>query len=71
MSGEEIGSLGKLESLRLMTSCNVMDKKIAYLGLCFLFEDDDEFFIMGTCGITSDLKHNNLYVVGMVLCALS
>ncbi len=39
MSGEQV-NYGKMESLKLIASKSIMDKRIGYLGLYTLFDDN-------------------------------
>eukprot|EP00922_Rhytidocystis_sp_ex-Travisia-forbesii_P008666 GHVS01012686.1.p1 GENE.GHVS01012686.1~~GHVS01012686.1.p1 ORF type:complete len:853 (+),score=110.12 GHVS01012686.1:179-2737(+) len=62
---------GQLECLKLIASHKFSDKRVGYLGLTCLLDENAEVLMLVTNSIKNDLNHTNQYINGLALCALS
>lgn len=62
---------GQMECLNLIASRHYPDKRTGYLGLMLLLDERSEVLMLATHSIKSDLHHQNHYIVGLALCAIS
>eukprot|EP00920_Eleutheroschizon_duboscqi_P027447 GHVT01067334.1.p1 GENE.GHVT01067334.1~~GHVT01067334.1.p1 ORF type:complete len:925 (+),score=267.41 GHVT01067334.1:170-2944(+) len=61
---------GQLECLKLVASNRFSDKRVGYLGVTCLLDENTEVLMLITNSIKSDLVHPNQYVNGLALAAL-
>jgi len=61
---------GQMECVRLTAQNGFPEKRIGYLGLMLLLDEDQEVTMLVTNSVKSDLTHKNHYVVGLGLCML-
>ncbi|KNC55747.1 AP-1 complex subunit gamma [Thecamonas trahens ATCC 50062] len=60
----------QLECLKLVASESFAQKRVGYLGLMLLLDEDSEVLMLVTNSLKNDLNHPNMYVVGLALCSL-
>ncbi|PHJ25424.1 adaptin n terminal region domain-containing protein [Cystoisospora suis] len=60
----------QLECLKLLASPRFAEKRVGYLGLSCLLDEQSEVLMLATNSIKNDLQHPNQYVNGMALTAL-
>jgi AP-1 complex subunit gamma-1 len=61
---------GQIECLKLIASPKFIDKKLGYLGVMLLLDENQEVLTLITNSLKNDMNHPNMYVVGMALSAL-
>eukprot|EP00928_Gymnodinium_smaydae_P077105 TRINITY_DN6028_c0_g1_i2.p1 TRINITY_DN6028_c0_g1~~TRINITY_DN6028_c0_g1_i2.p1 ORF type:complete len:875 (+),score=226.66 TRINITY_DN6028_c0_g1_i2:116-2626(+) len=61
---------GQMECLRLIASNRFAEKRVGYLGLTQLLDENTEVLMLVTNSIKNDLSSDNQYVNGLALCAL-
>eukprot|EP01114_Cavostelium_apophysatum_P011948 TRINITY_DN2653_c0_g1_i1.p1 TRINITY_DN2653_c0_g1~~TRINITY_DN2653_c0_g1_i1.p1 ORF type:complete len:828 (+),score=234.87 TRINITY_DN2653_c0_g1_i1:127-2610(+) len=61
---------GQMECLKLIASASYSDKRIGYLGLMVLMDENQEILMLVTNHMKNDLNHANQFVAGLALCAL-
>jgi AP-1 complex subunit gamma-1 len=61
----------QIECLRLIASPKFPEKRIGYLGLTLLLDEQSEVLMMVTNSIKRDLNNENPYVIGLALNALA
>ncbi|CAM9703895.1 unnamed protein product [Pylaiella littoralis] len=61
---------GQMECIKLIASPSFPDKRVGYLGLMLLLQENDEVLMLGTNSLKSDLSHPISQVVGLALCAV-
>lgn len=61
---------GQIECLKLIASNKFSNKRIGYLGLTILLDENTDILMLVTNSIKNDLKSSNQYVNGIALCAL-
>lgn len=61
---------GQMECLKLIASNSYSDKRIGYLGLMILMDENQEVLTLVTNHMKNDLGHPNQFVGGLALCAL-
>lgn len=62
---------GALETIALCAQPQFTAKRIGYLGLMLLLDEDTELLMMVTNSLRLDLKHLNQFVVGLALSSLA
>eukprot|EP00656_Telonema_subtile_P022488 TRINITY_DN2363_c0_g1_i1.p1 TRINITY_DN2363_c0_g1~~TRINITY_DN2363_c0_g1_i1.p1 ORF type:complete len:835 (-),score=260.72 TRINITY_DN2363_c0_g1_i1:189-2693(-) len=62
---------GQMECLKLISSNNFPEKRIGYLGLMLLLDENQEVLMLVTNSLKNDMQQSNQYVVGLSLCALA
>eukprot|EP01105_Mastigella_eilhardi_P007130 TRINITY_DN1857_c0_g2_i1.p1 TRINITY_DN1857_c0_g2~~TRINITY_DN1857_c0_g2_i1.p1 ORF type:complete len:850 (+),score=217.52 TRINITY_DN1857_c0_g2_i1:99-2648(+) len=62
---------GQMECLKLIVSPQYGDKRVGYLGLMLLLDENSEVLTLVTNSLQHDLHESNQLVVGLALCALS
>ncbi|EPT25894.1 adaptin n terminal region domain-containing protein [Toxoplasma gondii TgCatPRC2] len=60
----------QLECLKLLASPRFAEKRVGYLGLSCLLDEQSEVLMLATNSIKNDLQHPNQYVNGLALTAL-
>ncbi|CAG8440588.1 11934_t:CDS:10 [Diversispora eburnea] len=53
---------GQIECLKLVASNRFADKRLGYLGIMLLLDENQE--------VLTDMNHSNMYIVGLALCTL-
>jgi len=61
---------GQMECLKLIASNKFPEKRVGYLGLTQLLDENTEVLMLVTNSIKNDMVHENQYVNGLALCAL-
>lgn len=61
---------GQMECLKLIASPKFPEKRVGYLGLTQLLDENTEVLMLVTNSIKNDMGHENQYVNGLALCAL-
>jgi len=61
---------GQMECVRLTARAGFPEKRVGYLGLMLLLDEDQEVTMLVTNSVKNDLSHKNHYVVGLGLCML-
>uniref|UniRef100_A0A0G4HF14 Clathrin/coatomer adaptor adaptin-like N-terminal domain-containing protein n=1 Tax=Chromera velia CCMP2878 TaxID=1169474 RepID=A0A0G4HF14_9ALVE len=63
-------SFGQMECLKLIACPKFPQKRVGYLGLTQLLDEDTEVLMLVTNSIKNDMAHPNQYVNGLALSAL-
>lgn len=61
---------GQLECLKLVASTKFTDKKLGYLGIMMLLDENQEILTLVTNSLQNDLNSPNPFVVSLALCTL-
>lgn len=61
---------GQMECLKLIASSKFPEKRVGYLGLTQLLDENTEVLMLVTNSIKNDMANDNQYVNGLALCAL-
>ncbi|KAJ1968888.1 clathrin associated protein complex large subunit [Dimargaris xerosporica] len=61
---------GQIECLKLVASGRYSDKRLGYLGIMLLLDENQEILTLITNSLKNDLNHSNMYIVGLALCTL-
>jgi AP-1 complex subunit gamma-1 len=61
---------GHMECLKLIAGTRFAEKRIGYLGLMLLLDENQEVLMLATNSLKNDFSNKNPYVVGLALCAL-
>mmetsp|Transcript_58552 Transcript_58552/g.130822 ORF Transcript_58552/g.130822 Transcript_58552/m.130822 type:complete len:832 (+) Transcript_58552:32-2527(+) len=61
---------GQMECLKLIASSKFPEKRVGYLGLTQLLDENTEVLMLVTNSIKNDTSSDNQYVTGLALCAL-
>ncbi|OLY81745.1 AP-1 complex subunit gamma-1 [Smittium mucronatum] len=62
---------GQLECLKLVASSRYSDKRVGYLGVMVLIDENQEIMTLLTNSLKNDLQNADDYIVGLALCTLS
>eukprot|EP00397_Hematodinium_sp_SG-2012_P004003 GEMP01004013.1.p1 GENE.GEMP01004013.1~~GEMP01004013.1.p1 ORF type:complete len:860 (+),score=180.19 GEMP01004013.1:211-2790(+) len=61
---------GQMECLKLVSSSRFGEKRVGYLGMTQLLDENTDVLMMVTNSLKNDLNHSNQFVQGLALCSL-
>ena len=61
---------GQMECLKLIANNSFNEKRIGYLALMLLLDENQEVTMLVTNSLKQDMGHKNHYIVGLALCSL-
>eukprot|EP00485_Elphidium_margaritaceum_P010051 CAMPEP_0202691722 /NCGR_PEP_ID=MMETSP1385-20130828/6356_1 /ASSEMBLY_ACC=CAM_ASM_000861 /TAXON_ID=933848 /ORGANISM="Elphidium margaritaceum" /LENGTH=1117 /DNA_ID=CAMNT_0049347167 /DNA_START=82 /DNA_END=3435 /DNA_ORIENTATION=- len=61
---------GQMEVLKLLASKSFVEKRLGYLALMQLLDENTEVLMLSTQSLKQDMCHENPFIVGLALCAM-
>ncbi|ODN79774.1 hypothetical protein L202_03685 [Cryptococcus amylolentus CBS 6039] len=62
---------GQVACLTLVASPRFADKRLGYLGIMLLLDENQEVLTLVTNSLKNDMNHSNVYAVGLALCTFA
>ena len=62
---------GQIECLKLAASSSFSDKRLGYLGIMMLLDENQEVLTLVINSLKNDLNNSNMYICGLALCVMA